>query len=349
MALFLLLIGSDFFSMYIPEKAVPVKVNRVTFREVTRSITAVGSIETAAKTVVNAPRGGKVIEVYFDELDYVREGDILARLDDTELTAQLEQAKAALAQARANLRAWEPILRRTQRLYAKGFVARQEWEKSQQQYELYKLAVQERRSLYQKAQAQLAKTVIRAPMSGTVTRKLVGIGTGIAEIADLQALEVHTSVDETDIGKIHMGQRTRITVDAYPEQQFEGVVKEIALTTLTERKDLGIQYAVRVSITPPPVPLRLGMTANVEFIITHKDRALSIPVWALLQRDGTNIAFVVANSRLHAQLVETGVKGEEFVEVVSGLQPGQLVVVGDLSKLKDGQLVKDEAAKLTLQ
>lgn len=340
------LIGADFFSMFMGEQAVPVQVSRVTFEEITKSIVTVGTVESAVKVLVDAPLGGQIVEVYFDELDTVQAGDILARLDDTELAAQLEQARAALAQAQANLQAWEPILHRTQRLYAKGFVARQELEKAQQQYELYELTVQERQSIYERMQAQWARTRIRAPMTGIVTRKLIGVRNGIAEIADLQALEIHTSVDETDVGHIEAGQRARITVDAYPGQQFEGVVKEIALTTLAERRELGVQYAVKIGIdAPPPVFLRLGMTANVAFILAHKEHALAMPVWALLQKDDASVAFVVTDGRIRARLIDTGVVGEHYVEIVRGLTAGQLVVVGDLSQLTDGQLVKVETAE----
>jgi HlyD family secretion protein len=182
----------------------------------------------------------------------------------------------------------------------------------------------------------------------------------VAEIADLSDLEVNVDVDEVDIAKIQVGQQAAITVDAFPEKPYKGVVKEIALMT-SGRREVGITYRVKARITNPDRALKLGMTANLDFLLEKREQVLTVPKSAIVTTGDTQFVFTIKDDTVSRRPIETGFEGEEFMGITSGLQPGEKVVIGiktasdgaeewspfgqgttpdDMLKLKDGQTVK---------
>ncbi|MCK5256880.1 MAG: efflux RND transporter periplasmic adaptor subunit, partial [Deltaproteobacteria bacterium] len=198
--------------------------------------------------------------------------------------------------------------------------------------------------------ARLEYATIRAPISGTVISKNVTVGeivagplgggnfsmpTAMAEIADFSNLEVHVDVDEVDIGKIKVGQETVISVDAYPDKTVKGVVEEIALMT-SGRREIGITYRVKAQIENPEKILKLGMTANVDIVIKSRSQVLSVPSGAVLAKENKIFLFTINGQKLQRREIVTGIEGEEFMEVTSGLQPGERVVIGMKAETAEG-------------
>jgi HlyD family secretion protein len=278
---------------------------------------------------------------------------VLIKLEDAEIKAQLRQVQEALNQAKINLVNIEKNLERVKELTKKGFASTEQLDSAQQAYDVGKVVIRQNQANYAFMQAQLEQTSIKAPISGTIVSKHVRIGeivagplgggsfsvpTPMAEIADLTDLEVQADIDEVDISKVFVGQEAIITVDAYPEKTFKGIVKEIASVTMS-RRDVGITYRVKVHITNPEKILKLGMTANLDFLLENKEQILTVPKSAVLLQGDKQFIFKVRNQSVYKGEVETGMEGEEYIEITSGLQPGEDVIVA----IKTGS---DDAAGL---
>jgi RND family efflux transporter MFP subunit len=324
-----------------------------------QSITATGSVEARRKVLVTAEPGARIAILYFHEQDIVADGQVLAKLDDIELSTQLRQMEGALNLAKSNLGDVEATLKRTRSLYEQGYIAHQEVEASQLQVDIYRTQVEDKKAAIKLLKTKLEQTLIRAPVSGAITRKLVEVGgivsdgtrgpaassggqlqpKGIAEIAQLEALEFHADVDQTDIGSIKRGQRVAMALDAFPDRRFKGTVDETTMSN-SEESSGRVRYKVRVALEKADAPVRLGMTGTADFILARKEHTLTLPSSVVGQRQGEEFVFVIEDGRAWQRPIRVGLRNEELVEIVSGLQAGAQVVHQGRSKIKDGQVVE---------
>lgn len=348
-ALFISL-ATFFIIQAVKNNVVEVKTAKVVLQDIKKIISYSGSIEAESRVRVSSKIKGRIAELKVNELDQIKNGEIIARLDDSEINARLNQAKAGLIQAKADLANATILLRRIRDLFDKGIASQQELDDVQMLYDIKNAQVIQQNSLIEAIQAELEDTIIAAPISGTIIKKYVEEGelvgflsigpSPIVEIARLDSFEVHTRVDETDIGNIKVGMQAEVSVDAYPDLVFNGEVKEIALLSM-EKKEAGINYVVKVKIdNKDNIPLRLGMTANADFITAYKKDVATVPVWSVIQRDDEEYVFVVNDSRLHKRAVKTGINNEEFIEIISGVEVGQLVVKSSAKELNEGLKAK---------
>jgi len=338
----LLIVLAALFSLnYLSEETVKVKTAEAVRGDITQSISYSGAIESPKRVQIGSKIAGRVSAVLFNELDEVPAGQALIKLEDDELKAQLSQAQEALNQAQINLVNIEKNLERVKELFKKGFASTEQLETAQQAYDVGKALIKQNQANLAFIRARLESTTITSPISGTIVSKNVTVGeivagplgggnfsvpTPMAEIADLNDLEVQTDVDEVEMSKVHVGQEARITVDAYPDKTYKGTVREIAATTLS-RRDVGITYRVKVHITNPDKILKLGMTANVDFMIENRGQVLTVPKSAVLVQGDEQFVFKVRDQKVYKREVETGMEGEEFVEITAGLQSGEKVIV----------------------
>jgi len=334
-------VAAYFYLNYRSSKEIRVMIAEAASRDLTQTISYAGSINAAQYVQIGSKIAGRVSAVLFNELDEVQRGQVLIKLEDAEIKAQLRQVQEALNQAKINLVNIEKNLERVKELTKKGFASTEQLDSAQQAYDVGKVVIRQNQANYAFMQAQLEQTSIKAPISGTIVSKHVRIGeivagplgggsfsvpTPMAEIADLTDLEVQADIDEVDISKVFVGQEAIITVDAYPEKTFKGLVREIASVTMS-RRDVGITYRVKVHITNPEKALKLGMTANLDFLIENREKILTVPTSAVLLQGDRQFVFKVRNQRVFKEVVETGMEGEEFIEITSGLQPGEDVIV----------------------
>jgi RND family efflux transporter MFP subunit len=321
-------------------------------------ISATGSVEARRKVLVTAEPGTRIAALYFDEQDLVAKGQVLAKLDDIELITQLRQIETALNLAKVSLTDAETALAQAKALYDKGYIARQEVEAARRQVDLSRSQIAEKQATIQLLKAKLDRTLIRAPISGAITRKLVEVGgivsdgargvsagpggqlqpMAIAEIAHLEALEFHVDVDQTEIGQIKRGQRAAIVLDAFPDRPLRGIVEEITLSSVEEVSGR-VRYKVRVTLEKTQLPLRLGMTGTVDFILARKEQILTLPAAVLVQRGDEEFVFVLEHGVARQRAIQIGLRNEELVEVVAGLQAGERVIDQGRNKVKDGQPV----------
>ena len=340
LVLFIIVLAALFYLNYLPDETVKVKTAEASLGEITQSISYAGSIDSPRRVKVGSEIAGRVAAVLFDELDEVRAGQVLIKLEDDELKAQLSQAQEALNQAQINLVTIEKNLTRVKELFKKGFASTEQLETAQQAYDVGRALIKQSQANHAFIRARLGATTITAPLSGTIVSKNVTVGeivagalgggnfsvpTPIAEIADLSNLEVYADVDEVDISKIHLEQEALITVDAYPSKTFKGVVREIASATVG-RRDVGITYRVKVHITTPDKILKLGMTANLDFLLENSGQILTVPKSAVLVQGDEQIVLIIKDQQVFKRTVEIGMEGEEFIEITSGLQPGEQII-----------------------
>jgi len=330
-----------FLLRYLLQEKIQVRTAEVVLGDITQGISYSGSIESARRVRISSEIAGRVAEVLFEELDEVVEGQALIKLDDAELKGQLTQAQEALNQAEINLANARKNLHRVKKLFEKGFASREQLDGAEQAVDVGEALVKQHRSNYEVLRTRLNYTTIKAPLSGTVISKNVTAGeivagplagggiampTVIAEIADLSDLEVHVNVDEIDVAKVVVGQGATIAIDALPDTTFRGVVKEIASMT-SSRREMGISYRVRVGIQNPESILKLGMTANVDFITRSKPKVLTVPKGSIIAQRDKKVVFTVNEGKVRRKEVTLGIEGEEFVEVTSGVSPGERVIV----------------------
>jgi len=353
-ALLIIVSGLVLYPMLFKEEVIGVSLEQVVLRDIAETISYSGFIETKSKVLVSSEIAGRVAGVYFDELDYVKEGKIMVKLADDEIRAQLQRAKASVSEAKIRLDNAQKSVERAKALFKKGFIPDEEMEHAQLQANLHKAELDKARSNYEVIQARLNNTSITAPISGIVTKKHIEQGeivagplgskglaqpVPIAEIIDLDSLEVHTDVDEVDIAKIELRQEAMITVDAYPEETLRGKVQEIALVP-SGKKEVGTNYRVKVRIASPVDFLKLGMTSNVDFILAHKKDVLSLSRTSVLRDGKKTFVLVIKGGRVQKKVVHIGIEGEQYVEIDQGLAKGENVITGgNLEELKEGQRV----------
>ena len=305
------------------------KVERGTIASV---ISATGTINPVKYVDVSTNVAGKLESVLVKENQKVTEGEVIATIDDRQLQAVADDAKAALDNAAADLERYRTLV-------GQGAV-------SQQSYDNALVKYQQAQAAYNRAQANLSDTTITAPMSGTIigTPLKAGqtISTGIstqmiiATIADLSDLEIYLTVDETDIGNIKKGARVDFTVDAHPGQTYTGYVRDIALGT---KGNMGttstsvVYYTVRVTIpTEYAADFFPTMTARATIYGDERTNVLTVPLAAVRTDKVGEYVYVIRDGQPVRTSVTTGITGDTSIEIVKGLNEGdEIVVSGDVT------------------
>ena len=329
------------------------------------TITATGTIEPVTSVTVGTQVSGIVSKLYVDYNSEVKKGQVIAELDKTNLTSELNTAKANLNSAQSTLAYEEANHNRYKTLYDKGLVSADEYETARLQYLKAKDQVTTASQNVQKAQTNLGYATITSPIDGVVLSKSVEEGQTVAasfstpelfSIAqDLTNMRVIADIDEADIGGVKEGQRVSFTVDAFPEDHFEGQVTQVRQQATTESNV--VTYEVVISAPNNDLKLKPGLTANVTIFTLEKNDVLTVPAKALrfmpneaLLSEGQTIDDVEAPQKLwtregnifKAHAVETGTSNGITTEIVSGISEGTEVLV-DFS-ISGGEQKEEEQA-----
>jgi HlyD family secretion protein len=299
---------------------VEVRAEEVQRRDLVAVVTASGRIRPHRRVEIQAEVSGRIVDLRVEEGDTVRQGETLLAIDPSTFQAAVQRADAALssaqasaAQARANRDQALRTLTRTRRIYEQNpeLISDQELDAAETTYEvqesLYQAAehnVSQARANVREARDQLAKTVIRAPMTGQVVRlnvergetAIVGTmnnpGTVLLTVADPSEMEAVIEVDETDIPQIQLGDSTSLEIDAYPDRVFTGRVTEIghssiqggALGLSGTTSDQSVDFEVVIRLDDPPEELRTDLSCTADVVAAQRDSVLSIPIIALTLR-----------------------------------------------------------------
>ena len=262
----------------------------------TQSVSANGTLNPVTLVNVGTQVSGTVKKLYVDFNDQVKQGQVLAELDDAIYTAQVRQSDATIASAKASLDLARASEARIQSLFAQEYVSRQELDQAIQARRAAEAQLAQTQGANQRDRANLGYSVIRSPVSGVVVDRQVDVGQTVAasfqtptlfKIAqDLTAMQIYTSFAEADIGNIKVGQAVKFNVDAFPNKSFKGEVKQIRLNPTTQQNV--VTYNVVVAVDNPEQVLLPGMTAYVNIAVAKRADVLLVPNAALRYKPGSD-------------------------------------------------------------
>ena len=331
------------------EEQINFKQEKVATHTLQNSITATGTIEAVTSVTVGTQVSGIVNKLYVDYNSVVKKGQVIAELDKTNLISELNTAKANLAGTESNLSYQSANMKRYQTLYKKGLVSADEYENALLAYRQAKEQVASSRENVQRAQTNLGYATITSPIDGTVISKSVEEGQTVAAsfntpelftiAKDLKNMQVIANVDEADIGGVAVGNRVNFTVDAYPDDTFEGVVKQVRLEATTTNNV--VTYEVVISAPNADLKLKPGLTANVTIFTKEQANILSVankalrftPTKETVGKDmkivdckGKNKVWTLNGNTLTAHSVNIGQSDAMHTQIISGIKAGQSVV-----------------------
>ena len=332
------------------EEKVEFETAKVDQGNIQTTITATGTIEPVTSVTVGTQVSGIVSKLYVDYNSVVKKGQVIAELDKTNLISELTAQRANLSSAQSSLNYQQSNYNRYKTLYDKGLVSADEYESAQLQYNQAREQVKTASESVQRAQTNLGYATITSPIDGVVLSKAVEEGQTVAAsfntpelftiAQDLTDMRVIADIDEADIGGVKEGQRVSFTVDAFPDDQFEGQVTQVRQQATTESNV--VTYEVVISAPNNDLKLKPGLTANVTIYTLEKNGVLVAPAKALrfipneaLLKEGQNIEDVEAPKKLwtlegntfKAHKVETGTTNGVLTEITSGISAGTEVLV----------------------
>lgn len=274
-------------------------------------VSSTGTLDAVTTVQVGTQVSGIISHIYVDFNDNVQQGQIIARIDTTLLTSSVRDAEANVERNKAQLRQAEREFKRIGGLFDKQFVTEIDFNRAQYDLDIAVAATKSAEISLERARQNLSYATIYAPISGTVIERNVDMGQTVAAsfsapqlflIADdLSRMEILASVDESDIGQIQNGQRARFTVQAYPDEEFTGVVRQVRLQSTTTENV--VNYTVVVDVENPEGKLLPGMTTIIDFLIQTAQDVLKIPNAALRFRP-TEAMMAEVRDRMQAQRAE---------------------------------------------
>ena len=328
------------------------KVERAT---ISNSVTATGTIEPVNKVEVGTQVSGIINKIYVDYNSIVKKGQVIAELDKINLESELASAKANLASSKSELDYQETNYKRMKALHDKGFISDDDFDIADLSYKKAKEAYLVQLQTVQKAQTNLGYATITSPIDGVVLSKDVEEGQTVAAsfstptlftiARDLTDMQVVANVDEADIGNVRDGQRVTFTVDAFPDDTFEGRVKQVRQQG--EEESNVVTYEVVISAPNNDLKLKPQLTANVNIYTEEIENVVSVPAKALrfspskeMMNDGekikdcnaTNKLWIKEANILKAYPVKTGITNGIRTQILEGVKEGTAVITNAKAK-----------------
>jgi HlyD family secretion protein len=325
---------SGFDKVDIPQNQDVQKVTRHNFKN---TVVATGIIkpQVGAEVKIGSRASGTVLNLYVNIGDYVKQGQLLAEIDASELKPKYDQAVANLNYTETNLKYLQIDLNRMTKLGEKDYISQQALDDAKKAVDLAKVRVLQEKSNVEFANIQLGYTKIFASISGVIgsvsTQKGETVSAAFSSpvfvsIIDLSRLEIWAYIDETDIGKIETGQKVTFTVDTYTDNQFNGTIK--AIYPQAEIRNNVVNYIAVVEIeNQTGKTLRPEMTTSVNVVLQQHDSAIAIPKKAIIKRGNKTYVKVMRNNQLSEQEIDTGISENGLVEVLKGLTDKDKIVI----------------------
>jgi HlyD family secretion protein len=363
-----------------------VTVAKVERADLTSKVSANGKIEAQRKVDLSANVMGQIVNLAVHEGETVRKGQFLMQIDKAQLAATAESAEASVRAlfsdrdaARANLDQAGRDYDRAASNYGAKIIPLAELDRTravrdaaQANVQAIERRIEQGRASVTGARDTLSKTTILAPIAGIVTRLPVeegevavigtmnNAGTVLMTISDMSVVEAVMEVDETDMPSVKIGQQANITVDAYPNKTFNGVVTEVGSSPITRTGATGneaINFEVKIQIQKPPADIRPGFSCSAQIVTGFRPKAVAVPIQALVVREKEQgpksggksqeeegvYKFDSKAQQIHFVPVTTGISGESSIEIVRGIDAGAEIVTGPfkaLRDIKDGDKVK---------
>jgi RND family efflux transporter MFP subunit len=324
-------------------------------------LTASGYVVARRKAVVSAKIQGRLSELRVEEGSRVRKDEIIARLDSIDYEAQVARNNASVQRAEADLAELQRQLRLAEELARDNVLARDQVEAAQSRVRISDAAVKEAKAERAWAEAQYQNTLIRAPFTGTVVKKMAEVGESVAPIppgvnistssgaivalADLDTLEVEADVSESNVAKLGADQPAEVTAEAFPDRRYKAVLRQVIPTA--DRTKATVQ--VKVTILDRDEDLKPEMSAKVTFLEPERKEAaatapaapvVSVPSHAVVTRDGKPVVFEIREGRALQRAIVAGPERQGSVVVREGLGGSETLVARPPESLKDGDRVR---------
>lgn len=319
--------------------------------DISAEVSANGTLNPVTLVNVGTQVSGTVRRIEADFNQQVKAGQLLAELDPALFEAALAQSQASLANAQAQFDLAEANAVRMQTLFEQEFVSRQELDQALAARAQAAAQVRLARAQVRRDQTNLGFTVIRSPVDGTVINRQVDVGQTVAASfqtptlfqigKDLTQMQIDSTVSEADIGLVKVGQPVTFLVDAFPDAEYSGAVRQVRLNATTEQNV--VTYNVVVNVANPDLALMPGMTANLRVEVETRLNVLRVPTAALRFRPQTDngtggskprgaAVHVLVDGKPVRVAVRTGISDKAYTEIISGeLKPGDPVILADLA------------------
>lgn len=315
-------------------------------------LTASGYVVAQRKAAVASKGTGRLVYLGVEEGDRVRRGEVIARLEDADVLAALDQARANLAVTEAELRDAEQWLERQKQLLERGLTSQAEYDAAEARIKRVRASIVAARAAVTAAEVAVENTRIRAPFDGTVLLKHADVGEIVAPfaaasssrgavvtLADMSSLEVEADVSESNIERIVPNQPCEIALDAYPEKRYRGYVSKIVPTADRAKATV----LVKVKFTSYDRRVLPEMSAKVTFLTAESTAAteetksvLAVPSTAVANRNGRQVVFVVRENVAREVPVTVGKPLGALVEIQQGISAGEKVIARVNEKIEDG-------------
>ena len=325
---------------------------------VSNSITATGTIEPVTEVEVGTQVSGIIDKIYVDYNSIVKQGEVIAEMDRVTLLSDLQSAQATYNGAKAEYEYQKKLYERNRKLHEKQLISDTDYEQSTYDYQRAQSTYEQAQAELSKAERNLSYATITSPIDGIVTSKDVEEGQTVASgfetptlftiAADLTQMQVVADVDEADIAGVVDGAKVTFTVDAYPDDTFEGEVKQVRLgsvnssssSSASSSESTVVTYEVVISANNPDLKLKPRLTANVTIYTQIRDNVLTVPAKALRFTPNKEIAggreikdcagtpkvWTLENNVFTAHPVKTGLSDGAKTEITEGLSEGTAVV-----------------------
>ena len=374
LGILVLLLGAYFMSSSDDDGTLEVSVMELGRKDLKSQVVADGVLKPETEVKLSSNNTTYITDIAVKEGDFVRKGDFLMSLDDRQQKAATAASKASVEATKVNLNNADIKRNRQEELYKKGLISDQEMENTNSSYASALSSFNNAEARYIQDEDALSKLRLIAPQDGTITfidGEVGDLAQGgmfnpsvLLKLSDLSKMEVYVNVNENDIADISINDTAIIEVDAYQDQKFKGVVKEVAYAATTSSGGSQQQvtnFEVKIQMLEVVDGMRPGMSATVEIITEERNQVLAIPIQSLTTprkpknsekkasfsvnvdagekewgnrsksmsgKTGRTVVFVINDGVAEQRFVETGIVGERDYEVTSGLEEGEKVVTG---------------------
>lgn len=365
LALLLTAVGLWYWQMKPDSGQERYKTQTVDRGDIVQNISANGTLNPVVLVNVGTQVSGTLFKLHADFNDRVEAGQILAELDPSLFQAQLHQAEANVTNAQTALKLAKKKMARNRALTERGFISADALDTVEQQLEAARAQLAVNTAQLARDRTNLNYSVIRSPISGVVIARNIDIGQTVAAsfqtptlfliAKDLRQMQIDTSVAEADIGQLHLGQTVHFTVDAFPEREFTGTVKQVRLNPTIQQNV--VSYNVVVAVPNDDGVLLPGMTANVRFTVQQKTGVLRVPNAALrfkpaeadsdsvttaAGQPGKRVVYRLEENKPIPISVKTGIADNSFTEILEGeIKQGDKVIIREIAdKEKSGSKLR---------
>jgi RND family efflux transporter MFP subunit len=354
--LFLALIGFLFFKdNFGSVEAVEITtVSFVSPNQAGALLTASGYVVAQRKASIASKATGRLVFLGFEEGDNVKKGEIIGRIESSDVEAALTQAKANLAVSKADRNDADQSLDRAKKLFDRHLISQAELDAAQARYDRVVATIAASEAAIKSAEVQLENTLIRAPFDGTILTKNADVGEVVAPfaagassrvavvtIADMSSLEVEADVSESNIEKINPQQSCEVVLDAYPDHRYRGYVNKIVPTADRAKATVmtKIRFVDRDSRVLPEMSAKVYFLSKPNADTVSATPKLAVNPAAITTRRNKKVVFVVKDESVAETLVELGESVGSMIEVKSGLSSGDKVVLKPSENLQHGMKV----------